>query len=72
MQTSVREEQPSWPGRGGPRCRDPASQLNSLLKFGFVYMRRRPALAFLARSRYSIPEISLEIFHINALKRRAG
>ena len=45
-------------GRAGPLCRDPVSQLNSLSKFVFVYMRGGPALLG-----------GLEIFHINALKR---
>ena len=31
-------------GRASPLCRDPASQLNSLSKFVFVYMRGGPAL----------------------------
>ena len=31
-------------GGEGPLCRDPASQLNSLSKFIFVYMRGGPAL----------------------------
>ena len=31
-------------GRASPLCRDPASQLNSLSKFIFVYMRGGPAL----------------------------
>ena len=58
-------------GRASPLCRDPASQLNSLSKFVFVYMRGRPALlgGDLAidypRSRLG----GLEIFHINALER---
>ena len=30
--------------RASPLCRDPASQLNSLSKFVFVYMRGGPAL----------------------------
>ena len=41
-----------------PLCRDSASQLNSLSKFVFVYMRGGPALLG-----------GLEIFHIDALKR---
>ena len=50
-------------GRASPLCRDPASQLNSLSKFVFVYMRGGPAL---------LGEISPRKagnFHINALKR---
>ena len=31
-------------GRASPLCRDPASQLNPLSKFVFVYMRGGPAL----------------------------
>ena len=31
-------------GRASPLCRDPASQLNSLSNFIFVYMREGPAL----------------------------
>ena len=31
-------------GRASPLCRDPVSQLNSLTKFVFVYMRGGPAL----------------------------
>ena len=42
--------------RASPLCRDPASQLNSLSKFVFVYER-------------SASLGGLEIFHINALKR---
>ena len=30
--------------RASPLCRDPASQLNSLSKFIFVYMRGEPVL----------------------------
>ena len=30
-------------GRASPLCRDPASHLNSLSKFIFVYMREEPA-----------------------------
>ena len=49
-------------GRAGPHCRDLASQLNSLSKFVFVYMRGGPARYRLPRSRLG----GLEIFHINA------
>ena len=57
--------------RASPLYRDPASQLNSLLKCIFVYMRGGPALLRrdlaidYPRSRLR----GLEIFHINALKR---
>ena len=55
-------------GRASPLCRDPASQLNSLSKFVFVYMREGPALL----GGISTTEISPRRagnFHINALKR---
>ena len=32
-------------GRASPLCRDPVSQLNSLTKFVFVYMRGGPAFS---------------------------
>ena len=56
-------------GRASPLCRDPASQLNSLSKFIFVYERRasppwRDLAIYYPRSRLA----GLEIFHINALK----
>ena len=50
-------------------CRDPASQLNSLSKFVFVYMRGGPAL--LGEISLLTTEISPRRagnFHINALK----
>ena len=57
-------------GRASPLCRDPASQLNTLTKFVFVYMRGGPALVG------GISLLTTEIsprragnFHINALKR---
>ena len=48
-------------GRASPLCRDPASQLNSLWKFVFIYMRGGPAL---------LGEISLLTTEISP--RRAG
>ena len=56
-------------GRASPLCRDPASQLNSLSKFVFVYMRGGPAL--LGEISLLTTEISPRRagnFHINALK----
>ena len=57
-------------GRASPLCRDPASQLNSLSKFFFVYMKGGPAL--LGEIWLLTTEISPRRagnFHINALKR---
>ena len=51
-------EEASPLGRASPLCRDPASELNSLSKFVFVYMRGAPALTRRAGN-----------LHINALKR---
>ena len=57
-------------GRASPLCRDPASQLNYLSKFVFVYMRGGPAL--LGGISLLTTEISPRRagnFHINGLKR---
>ena len=57
-------------GRASPLCREPASHLNSLSKFVFIYMRGGPAL--LGGISLLTTEISprrAENFHINALKR---
>ena len=57
-------------GRASTPCRDPVSQLNSLSKLVFVYMREGPAL--LGEISLLTTEISPRRagnFHINALKR---
>ena len=57
-------------GRDSPLRRDPASQLNSLSKFVFVYMRRGPVpLGETSLLTSDISPRRAGNFHINALKR---